>query len=308
MKKIFSTKNLKFGLHSVNYLVRTNLFHKKIPFSGGMIVNEKCNLCCIQCRVANRKGIPDLTYKEIGNGLDLLYKKGIRSVFFEGGEPFLWRSGEYRLEDLIKLAKKKGFLWTSIYTNGTIPFESSADTVFVSIDGLKKTNNELRARGKNIYDKSMQNIKNSKHPNIIINFTINSINQYEIEEFYDEIKQIKQINGIFFNFHTPYYGIDKLFLDIDKKRKIIERIRTLKRKGYKIINSYPALDIIYKDNWKRPTDLCFIYANNKMHKCCRAIGNKTACKNCGYLHYPEIYGILNLKPNSLFSALNYLSS
>jgi len=171
--------------------------------------------------------------------LRIFYKKGIRSVFIEGGEPFLWKEDNRNLDDVIKLAKDIGFKVVSIYTNGTFPIRTSVDTVFVSLDGLKETK-------------------------------------------------------------------DKLFLNLKEKREIIKRIINLKKKKHKILNSEACLKAVYKDNWKRPSKLYYVYVNNKLYQCCRAIGNDDICKNCGYLGYPEIIHILKLRPSAIYSALNYL--
>jgi len=64
--------------------------------------------------------------------------------------------------------------------------------------------------------------------------------------------------------------------------------------------------MVYRDDWKRPSKLCYVYDKNKMFQCCRAIGNDDVCKECGYLGYPEIISILKLRPSSLFAAVNYL--
>lgn len=184
-----------------------------------------------------------------------------------------------------------------------MPIKVSTDTVFVSIDGLKDTNDELRG---NTYDKVIKNIKNSDHPNIFINYTINKKNYSQIEDFCYEMHNIKQIKGIFFYFHTPYYGIDDLFLTIEERRQIIKTLIILKNKGYRILNSSSCLRAVYRDKWERPSDICYVYALNKLFKCCRAYGNEMACKNCCYLGYPEILNILKLRPSAILSALNYL--
>jgi len=295
-------KKIKYSLYLMNYLIQTKMFHKEIPFIGGLVINERCNLRCRQCDVANRN-IPDLSYEDVRRGLQTFYDKGIRSVFIEGGEPFLWRDGNHRMEDIVKLARKIGFHLVSVYTNGTLPIEVSTDSVFVSLDGLRETDNTLRS---NSFDRVIKNVKASKHPNIIINFTINHANQAEIEEFCDEMKGIEQIRGIFFYFHTPYYGYDDLFLNLEEKRAIINRILALKRKGYRIFNSSACLKGVYADNWVRPSKLCYVYADNKLYQCCRAIGNSDACRNCGYLGYPEIIYILKLRPTAILSAMIYL--
>jgi len=300
------SKRIKYLAYALGYLVDTKIFHKEIPFIGGLVINEKCNLNCTQCSVKNRKNIPDLSYSEVKKGLHMFYDMGIRNVFIEGGEPFLWKDKNKKLEDIVNLAREIGFHLVSVYTNGTFPINISTDSVFVSIDGLKNTNNSLRGNGDNIYDVVMNNIKSSVHKNIIINFTINQKNKNEIDGFCQEITKIKQTRGVFFYFHTPYYGVDNLFIDLDEKRKIIKEILSLKRKGFRILNSTACLNGVFKDNWERPSKLCYVYANKKLYQCCRAIGNYVACKNCGYLGYPEIIHILKLRPSAIWSAFHYL--
>lgn len=293
---------LNYLLYGFNYLVSTRILGKEIPFIGGLVLNEKCNLKCTHCKVSNRD-IPDLSYSDAEKGLRAFYGKGIRSVFIEGGEPFLWRDGAHQLEDVVTLARKIGFRVVSIYTNGTFPIKSSADTVFVSLDGLRETNNMLR---NDSYDRATNNITNSIHKNIIINFTINKKNMHEIEPFCDEMKKIKQIKGVFFYFHTPYYGIDDLLVSFEEKQSTINKILELKRRGYRIFNSKACLKSVYNDTWERPSKLCYVYADNKLYQCCRAIGNDEVCSNCGYLGYPEIIHILALRPSAILESLHYL--
>jgi len=301
--KMINSRYILFGL---GYVIKTKIFRKEIPFFGGLVINEKCNLNCCHCRVKNREGVKDLTFREVEKGLGVLYKMGIRSVFIEGGEPFLWKENDKTLNDIVLLAKKIGFKLVSIYTNGTFPITISADLVFVSIDGLKENNNKLRGGGRNIYDSVMKNITESNHEKIIINYTINEQNKDDIEEFCKGILKIKQIKGVFFYFHTPYYGKDNLYLEFDEKKKIIEKIITLKKKRYSILNSYSGLKSVYKNSWKRPTKLCYVYASNELYQCCRSFGNIYACENCGYLAYPEIINVIRLNPESIINALNYL--
>jgi len=97
-----------------------------------------------------------------------------------------------------------------------------------------------------------------------------------------------------------------LFISIDEKNAVIKRFFELKRRKRKILNSTACLKTIYEDAWKRPSKLCYVYAENKLYQCCRAIGNKDVCENCGYLGYPEIIHILQLRPSAILEALNYL--
>jgi Fe-coproporphyrin III synthase len=303
LRRISKMKNkIDYLLYCAWYFTATKVFGQDIPFIGGLVINDRCNLKCRQCRVGDIHG-RNLLYSEVSSGLDAFYKLGIRSLFIEGGEPFLWEDRSRQLEDIVELARKTGFKIVTIYTNGTLPIETGADVVFVSLDGLRDSNNFLRG---NVFDKVISTIENSSHPNININFTINRVNAADIEPFCEYVRQIRNIKGVFFYFHTPYYGIDDLFLCLEEKRRIIDRILSLKKRGFKILNSESCLTMVSKDNWARPSRLCYVYDKNRLFQCCRAIGNDLVCKHCGYLGYPEIISMLKLHPSSILAAMNYL--
>jgi len=295
-------KTLRYFWYGIRFVARRHILRQKIPFIAGLVVGESCNLDCKHCAVSRREGPHDLSIEEIRNGLQTLYNKGIRLLAITGGEPFIWKDKNHNLETIIQLSREMGFLIVSVYTNGTLPLHTSADVVFVSIDGLKETSKKLRG---NVYDLVIQNIKESKHPNIIVNCTINNHNKDEIESLCEFVAGIENIQGIFFYFHTPYYGKDELFIPFEERKKIILKIIELKKK-YRILNSTATLWDVYHDRWERPSDLCLVFANSQIYPCCRAIGNQEACQECGYLGYPEIINITNLRPSALWAALQYL--
>jgi MoaA/NifB/PqqE/SkfB family radical SAM enzyme len=273
-----------------------------MPFIAGMVLNNECNLKCSQCFLQSEEK-NSLTFQQISDGLDELYTRGIRSIAITGGEPFMWKDGKHNLNDIISLMYKKKFLVTSVYTNGTFAINTITDNVFVSIDGNETTTNKLRGP---IFNNVINNIKGSKHPQIFINYTINSKNHQEIEQFCQYIKAIPNIKGIFFYFYTPYNSIDDLFLSRDKKIEIAKNLILLKNK-YKILNSFAALKDFINDNWNRPSDVCLVYSDKgEIVSCCRAIKNKEACDNCGYLGYLEVIDITKFKMSAIVEAFNYL--
>lgn len=289
---------------SLSYSIKTKLFRKKTPFIAGLVLNDSCNLNCKHCSVNNVEPT-SLSYKGVKKALFELHSLGIRSVAITGGEPFLWNDGNYSINDVVKLTRETGFKVSSIYTNGTFPINISCDVIFVSMDGTKEYTEKLRG---NIFDTVIANIENSHHPKIYINFTINKLNKDNIISFLDFIKTVKQIKGIFFYFHTPYYGKDELFLSKEEKNELAKKIINLK-KDYKILNSKSALIDYINNNWEKPSDICYVYSNKQeIFKCCREVDNKFACENCGYLGYLEVINITKLKPSAIFEALNYLPS
>jgi len=297
-----NSNRISFYLSCLNYLLKSVVLRKELPFIGGIVVNDKCNLHCQHCSVSNRS-IPDLSYSEINNGLLRLYNKGMRYLYIEGGEPFLWRDHTKNLEDIIQLARGIGFKFIVLYTNGTFPIETKADTVFVSLDGLKNIHDTIRGKS---YDRIISNINSSSHKRIIANYTITRTNKNGIECFCEKISKIKQIKGIFFYFYTPHKGNNNLFLSPTEKKYIIEKILILKRKGYRILNSKKALCCVDNSAWMRPNGLSYLFAENKLFKCCRAFGNDEICKNCGYLSFAEIYQITRLSPDAILTAIKYL--
>jgi MoaA/NifB/PqqE/SkfB family radical SAM enzyme len=257
-------------------------------------------LQCRHCRVANR-GKKDLSFEEAKTAVRSFYEEGGRTLYLEGGEPLIWRDGQYRLEDIVEYSRNKGFLTVVLYTNGTIPINTSANTVFVSIDGPRKTHDFLRG---DTFDKIMQNIRKSKHPSIYVNYTINRYNRDEIKEFCEYMNEIENIRGIFFYFHTPYYGYDELYIEPEERKEILLELLRYK-KIYKILNSQTGLKSALKNDWKRPLDICPVYENGNMYPCCRFPGNPELCRNCGYLSYAEINQTLKWKPSAIVNALKY---
>lgn len=293
-------KHLLFGL---KYILTYRILKEKTPLICGLVMHNNCNLKCLHCRITER---PDqsLSFEDSKTLIDSFYIKGGRTIYFEGGEPFLWHDKEYNIEDVVKYAKQRGYLATIIYTNGTFPLDTSADTVFISIDGLKETNDLLRG---NVFERIMQNINTSDHSSLYINFTINNINKDEIMDFCGFINGVKNIRGIFFYFHTPYYGYDDLFIDNKEKKEILTRL--LENKGkYKILNSKAGLKSALRNDWKRPLKICEINEGRKTYSCCRFPDSETLCRDCGYLSYGEIDQVLKLRPSAILNAIKYFGS
>jgi len=290
-------KQLLFG---INYIVGRQCFTKDIPLILGLTVTNQCNLKCRQCVIPQR-GIKALGYTESVAAIRSFYRNGGRTIYFQGGEPLLWKDENYQLDDLIDFAHSIGYYTTIIYTNGMLPINSKATTIFISIDGMKKTHDYLRGKS---FDRIQKNINNSDHQSLYINYTINQFNKGDIAAFCDHMSTLSQINGIFFYFHTPYYGYDDLYIDKHERKAILYQLLEY-RKSYKILNSKAGLQAAIKNNWRRPLSTCQVYEQGKIFQCCRYPGNPNLCNNCGYLSYAEIDQTLKLKPSAIMNALKY---
>jgi MoaA/NifB/PqqE/SkfB family radical SAM enzyme len=291
-----------FFLAAMRYAALTVVSHRERPWIGGIALNDRCNLRCHTCTVSNR-GIPDLTFDQVRHGLEELHHMGIRSLYLEGGEPLMWHDQGKGLEDVIDLARDTGFLFITLYTNGTFAVETGADVVFVSLDGLKENHEANRGR---CYDRIMSNIASSSHKKIFINYTITRKNEGDIERFCLAMASRKNIKGTFFYFYTPYHGEDDLWLSQDEKKNIIIRLLDLKKRGFPILNSKPGLLSVARDSWRRPNGLAYLYADGRMYRCCRAVDQEEICMQCGYLGFTEIYHITRLHPQAVMTAFKYL--
>jgi len=150
----------------------------------------------------------------------------------------------------------------------------------------------------------MSHIRQSSHPSIYINYTINSINKDDINGFCEYIDAMPEIKGVFFYFHTPYYGYDELYLETAKKNEILEKL--IKMKGrYKILNSKAGLKSAIRNDWKKNLGICSVYEEGTYYRCCRESNNSDLCEHCGYLSYAEIEQTLKLNPGAVMNALKY---
>jgi MoaA/NifB/PqqE/SkfB family radical SAM enzyme len=233
--------------------------------------------------------------------IDQFYRDGGRCLYLEGGEPMLWKDHSRSLNDVVDYAHHKGYYTVIIYTNGTLPLDSHADTLFISVDGLQETHDRLRGRS---FDRIMQNIRDSSHPSLFINFTINTVNRSEIKDFCSFIDTVPQVKGTFFYFHTPYYGFDNLYLDASARNEILLQLIALKQR-YKILNSVTGLKSALRNDWKKNLDICRVYEEGRYYHCCRENKNGEVCKDCGYLSYAEIGQALKLRPGALLNAVKY---
>ncbi len=292
---------LRQATYGLKYILERRIFHRKTPLICGLTLIDRCNLQCRHCRIADRRK-PDLAFDEAIRAMNSFYDEGGRTLYLQGGEPFLWQDGPYSLEDIVRYSRNKGFYTTIVYTNGTFSLDTSANVIFVSMDGLQATHDMLRGP---TFEKILSNIRESRHPSIYINYTINNFSKKDIRPFCEFIASIDKICGVFFYFHTPYYGRDELYIDEEERRRILALLLQYKRR-YKILNSHAGLISAGKNDWRRPLDLCRVYENGFMYECCRYPGNAELCRNCGYLSYAEIDQTLKLKPSAIVNALKYL--
>jgi len=298
-------------LHYAGWYAKCRLLGKKIPIQSVVFITSRCNLNCKHCAIA--KGVAegtikaeDFTFLHVMDLLKQCYDAGSRMVTFEGGEPLLWQDGSHNLEDLVKEAKRIGFISTSYSTNGTLPIpNSSTDRIFVSLDGTKEFHDEIRGSGN--FDLVMHNIEKSSYSHISVNTVVNNINWECIPDLINLVAETRNIKSISINFHTPHRGVENLFLHWDKRRQVLDQVIKLKKDGYPIANSLAALKRMCDNTFtKRCWITNFVLPDGRLHPQCPG-AEEGVCDRCGYGMGAEMSALFDLAPSTIREGLKLFS-
>lgn len=274
---------------------------KKRPLQTVLFISDKCNLKCKHCSVYAKTEPHIMTYDEIRQELEYSYNLGSRFVDLEGGEVMIWRDGDYRINDVIDLAKKIGFFSVTITTNAQLPFAGShADSIWVSLDGYGKYHEIIRGEG--TFSRLEKNIAECGHKHLSVNMVVNKYNFESVEETIKYVKNNKAIESISINFYTPFPDAENLMIDREKRVEIIDKVIAMKKAGYPIMNSVSGLKLMKYNNFKRHCWVTnFIYADHK-HSLC-AGEELGICDDCGLCMAGEMNAVFNFKPDTIFAGL-----
>lgn len=161
VKRAVQVLLLYLGKYNPGFLNLT----KPDPFDVDIKVTERCDSRCITCDVWKsefKSGLgKELTTREIEDIFHQLKGMGVQTVGFTGGEPLLRED----IGELIKKAKEIVGAKVYVVTNGSLLekrakllVESGADYVSVSIDGIGKTDEEVRGSPGH-YDRAIRGIR-----------------------------------------------------------------------------------------------------------------------------------------------------
>lgn len=271
-------------LYFANFGIKTVLFRKKDPILGTIILTDKCNLKCRHCSVNNITAVVH-PYKQIRQEMALLYKMGVRILFFCGGETFLWRESGKTLRDLVIEAKQTGFLIVNTVTNGTFPIDlPEADLILLSLDGNREKHNQIRG---NTYDTIMNNIQHASSDNICFYMAVNQINKNTIKDVCQKAMKLPNVRAVSFNFHTPYPDTKKLALSREEKSRCCAVITQMMKKGAPVFNLKGAFPYLINNTFPTPCHQCVVMENGKLSVCGRCIDVPGLCSQCGYFFVAE---------------------
>lgn len=274
-------------------LFRFGALRQDVPMVVGLVLTDRCQLSCRHCRVAN-VARRDLTLAEVETALRRSRERGIRGLGIEGGEPFLWRDGGARLDDVIALARRLGYWSVHVYTNGLRPIETSADAVWVSLDGRREAYAALRG---DHFDHVVENIRAARARRVALIFVVNRENRAEIGPFLEWSRALP-IEGTMFYLHTPYYGRDELRLGPEERADVLDELLRLVDAGLPILNSRAGLRMLRNGDWRRPSRIWWIADRDGDHACCRAAA-PDVCEECGYAGCVELLAAQRLHPSAI---------
>ena len=270
------------------------------PLVYGVALTDRCNLRCAGCRIPGYDR-PDLTWEALGALLRAAYRRGFRDLYFSGGEPMLWRDGERSLEDAVGLGRDLGFYHVHVYTNGTLGLDTSADLVWVSIDGLPET---YRRRRGDHFAAVEAAVRAPGHPPVAVLYVVDRTTRDGVEPFLRWVRATAfPVRGVMFYFQTPYYGYDELYLDAAERAPVIDRLLACIRQGLPVLNSRAGLLALRSGRWARRTPAAAVADVDGESVCCRA--PEECCEDCGYAACTEIVEALRLRPSAVLAMGKY---
>lgn len=286
--------------HYLGYMWRFVVLRRVDPLVYGIAITDRCNLACRGCTVANT-GRRSMSWEEATEAMRGAHRRGFRELYFTGGEPTLWRDGGRGLEDLVVAARSIGFFHVHFYTNGLRGIETSADTVWVSMDGLPGTF-ELR-RGDH-FDQVEQAVRSSGHPRLAVVYVIDRNTAGGVEPFLRWVRDTRlPVIGVMFYFHTPYYGHDELFLDRTERWPLIDELLSCIRRGLPVLNSKAGLRALQSGDWPRRFPIASVLDIDGEFVCCRAPDE--VCVDCGYAACTELTELQRLSPSAVLGMLRH---
>lgn len=272
-------------LSFVKKVLFRNAFLKNAPMPAFclLVVSKKCNFRCKMCNMWKNAQIApernELSLKEIKDFVDDFKKVASEPIFIHliGGEALLRKD----LLEIVSYIKKSGFN-SSITTNGFYIDESMSQRIvksglkgiFLSLDGINEETHDYLRGIKGSHQKVMQAIglldkhrgkDKTDRLSIGVTMTIMEKNLDEVLPLVEWAQNNEKINDLFLNaclqpFDCENYQqewfLDKNYneiwpRDLKKASDILEKLATLKEKGYKICNPPEQLRLV-KEYFKNP--------------------------------------------------------
>lgn len=301
-EQILKASHLPWPIDLSWFLFQRKILKRKLPLLASLKVTYHCNLACLACPF-HLRAADDETHMSWSTAIHTLISLrflGTRIIVFEGGEPLLWRDGTYNLNNLVLYAKKH-FLRVAVTTNGTLPLDVPSHTLWVSVDGMKETQDTLRS---NSFDQICSNIAKTKHPRVFVHCTLNRRNWRDLESLVKWVKKTPTLKGMTVQFFYPYnQGEEDLSLSPEERRVAIEKLLKFKKAGFPVLNSSGRLEAMIDNRWNCHDDILInVDPDGTITKGCYVKNRgEINCNTCGFTPVAEASGALDLDLKSLYA-------
>lgn len=259
-------------------------FGVKDPLVNTMVINYECNLDCQHCNISDNldkvDGPLSISYEKAVDEMKYFYDQGARILFFEGGEPTIWKDGGKRLPDLVDAGREIGYYVTGYTTNGVGDIFENSDVISVSLDGPQEIHDQVRGEG--VFKQMMDNLELIDHPNIFSNMVVTRTNLPYLRDTVEVVDESGNIRGIMLNFLTP--PPHSLSLDKEQKENVVEMALQMKREGLPVLNTDRALKDMLVEDFEGlcPTWIsAFVMPDGtRLYGC--PLRGEVSCSECGF--------------------------
>ena len=282
-----STERLRYFGHLIGGL--TTALHSRFfagrprPFTFSHMVTSKCNCNCSFCFWKHHKDNDDLSLPEIQRIYKEAKKEGYMNSILWGGEPLLRQD----FTEIAKASHDNG-MYTKMATNGWFleenhEFGKYMDLIFVSVDAIGEKHDIARGNMHGLYDKCIKGIEfHKKHyPKMRIYICCTVSKENTLEDLTEIAQLCKDLDILlYFTVNKSYQdftkwegkdGLTELEYENEKLSEIFKGIKSLKKQGYPIRNSYYFMDYLidkktyYECHW--PQVATVMYSNGILLKC-----------------------------------------
>jgi len=273
-------------------MFRWKFLKDRSPIATAIKITQRCNLRCKHCTWQN-KVIKDLSFIEWKKIIDDLHNQGVTIVVIEGGEPTLHKD----VINIVEYIKSKN-MYSIFITNGTQDLSNlNPDVFWISLDGMKKSHNELRGEG--IFEKVISALEKNHGKKFISLTTLSKTNVKDIEHMCKYFSQNNLLYGLGFHFAYPYNDIKESALGTEERRKTAEKLIELKKKYPKLMNSVSYLRTVGKDKKCYPWLLVVVTADGKhQHGGMVKHIEKEDCSKCDMGCYGELSRFYEFKKDT----------
>lgn len=243
------TDRMRRSANILWFMLLSNLLHKPIPVFMYIHLTNRCNLRCKYCYANasgrfDKSGSKDFSTETWKKLIDDSICLGARYFHFYGGEPLVRDD----IGEIIDFTKRKG-AFVEVMTNGHLVRSKineikGMDSVCLSLDGNEEVNDGLRGKGNfNMVKDAVLVCKENDIP-VRIHAVIHKFN-IERPEY---LPQLAKEWGVTVSYSQPHIFdyIDKanIALTDAEIRNFWIKIKELKKSGYPIDNTSPALDYV----------------------------------------------------------------